>query len=96
MSATQLLKHFKESVIRPLRALARVALVCALMSVVGAASNNNQQEPAQKTPPDPAAQSSPNNGEAGHLRKRVQQLTAELTRIKKRVESCGTRESPSG
>lgn len=85
MSATQLLKHPKESEIRPRKSLTRVALVCALMSFVTAAADNHQQEPAQKTPPDSAAQPAQNNGEAGQLRKRVQQLTAELTRIKKSV-----------
>lgn len=85
MSAAQLLKHLKESGIRPGNFFARVALVCALMSVVGTAANNNQQEPAQKPPPDSAAQPVQNNGDADQLRKAVQQITSELTRIKKRV-----------
>lgn len=85
MSAARLLQHLKESGIRPGKSLARVALVGALMSVVAAAATDNQQEPAQKSPPDVAAQSTQNNSDADQLRKRVQQLTAELTRIKKRV-----------
>lgn len=84
MSAAQLLKHFKESWIRPAKWVARVAVVCALLSVVGAAANQNQQEPAQKSPPNSTPQST-QVGEAGQLRKKIQQLTAELTRIKKRV-----------
>jgi type IV secretory pathway VirB10-like protein len=84
MSAAQLLQHLKESGIRPGNFLVRVAFVCALMSVVAAASPKNQQEPTQKPPPDSAAPVS-NNGDADQLRKTVQQLTAELTRIKKRV-----------
>jgi small-conductance mechanosensitive channel len=85
MSAAQLLQHLKECGIRTGKSLAGVALVCALMSVVTAAVDNRQQEPAQKTPPEVVAQSSQNNGDADQLRKRVQQLTAELTRIRKRV-----------
>jgi small-conductance mechanosensitive channel len=85
MSAAQLLKRLKESGISPDKSLARVALVCALMSVVATASTDNQQEPAQKTPPAVPAQTTQNNSDADQLRKRVQQLTAELTRIKKRV-----------
>lgn len=84
MSAAQLLQQLKESGIRPGSFLVRVAFVCALMSVVVAASPKNQPEPAQKPPPDSAAPVS-NNGDADQLRKTVQQLTAELTRIKKRV-----------
>lgn len=85
MSAAQLLKHLKESGVRPGNFLARVALACALMSVVTGASPNSQQEPAPKSPPDSAAQPVQNNGDADQLRKTVQQLTAELTRLKKRV-----------
>jgi small-conductance mechanosensitive channel len=85
MSAAQLLKRLKESGISPDKSLARVALVCALMSVVATASTDNQQEPAQETPPAVPAQTTQNNSDADQLRKRVQQLTAELTRIKKRV-----------
>jgi hypothetical protein len=86
MSASQLLKHFKESGMTPGKYLSRVAFVCALMSVVAGAPNNNQQQPAQKTPLDVVpAQTTPNNSEADKLRKRVRQLAAELTRVKKRV-----------
>jgi chromosome segregation ATPase len=60
-----------ESAIRSGNFLVRVVLVCALMSVVAAASTGNQQD--QK------------NSDVDQLRKTVQQLTAELTRIKKRV-----------
>ena len=85
MSAAQLLKHLKESGVRPGNFLARVAFACALISVVAAASSNYQQEPAQKSPPDSAAQPVQARGEADQLPKTVQQLTAELTRLKKRV-----------
>lgn len=85
MSPAQLLKHLREAEIKPGKFLARVAFVCALMSIVAAASANNQQEPAQKPPPDSAAQPVQNNGDADQTRKTFQQLTAELTRIKKRV-----------
>jgi len=67
MSAVQLL----ESGIRSGNFLARVVLVCALMSVVAAGSTGNQQDQ--------------NNSDVDQLRKTVQQLTTELTRIKKRV-----------
>jgi hypothetical protein len=85
MSAAQLLKHLKESGVRPGNFLARVAFACALMSVVTAASSNNQQEPAPKSPPDSVAQPVQNNGDTEQLRKTVQQLNAELTLLKKRV-----------
>lgn len=81
MSAVQLL----ESGNRSGHFLARGALVCALMGVVAAASSGNQQEPAPKPPPDSAAHPVPNTSDIDQLRKTVQQLTAELTRIKKRV-----------
>lgn len=85
MSAAQFLKHLKEYGNGTGKSLARVALVCALISVVVAASTNNQQEPAQKTPPDLPAQTTQDKAETDQLRKRVQQLTAELARLKKRV-----------
>src|SRR5438552_2293763 len=85
MSAAQLLKHLKESGVGPGNFLARVAFACALISVVAAASSNHQQEPAQKSPPDSAAQTVQANGDADQLRKTIQQLTTELTRLKKRV-----------
>jgi chromosome segregation ATPase len=83
--SVQLLKHLKESGITPVKSLAGFGLVCALISVVTAASIDNQQEPAQKPPPDSAAQPVPNNLSVDQLRKSVQQLSGELTRIKKRV-----------
>ena len=83
MSA-QLLKHLKESGTRPGNFLARLAFVCALMSSVAAASPG-KQEPTQKPPPDSAAQPAQNKGDSDQLPKTVQQLTAELTRLKKRV-----------
>jgi chromosome segregation ATPase len=55
------------------------------MSVVAAAAHNNHQEPAQKPPPESAAQPVQNSGDANQPRKTVPQLTAELTRLKKRV-----------
>ena len=63
--------HLLESGIRSGNFLARVVLVCALMSVVAAGSTGNQQDQ--------------NNSDVDQLRKTVQQLTTELTRIKKRV-----------
>lgn len=85
MSAAQSLKQFKVSWVGRGNLLARVGLACALISVVAAASSNHQQEPAQKSPPDSAAQPVQANGDADQLRKTVQQLTAELARLKKRV-----------
>ena len=84
MSA-QLLKHPSESGTRPGSFLPRLVFVCALMSVVAAAAANKHQEPSQKPPPDSAAQPAQKDCDADQLRKTVQQLTAELTRIKKRV-----------
>lgn len=81
MSTVQLL----ESGVRSGNFLARVALACVLMSVVAAASTDNQQEPAPKPPPDSASQPVQKNTEVDQLRKTVQQLTAELTRLKRRV-----------
>lgn len=63
--------QLSESGIKSGNFLARVVLVCALTSVVAAASTGNPQNQ--------------NNSDADQLRKTVQQLTAELTRIKKRV-----------
>jgi peptidoglycan hydrolase CwlO-like protein len=63
--------QLSESGIKSANFLARVILVCALTSVVAAASTGNPQ--------------SQNNSDVDQLRKTVQQLTAELTRIKKRV-----------
>lgn len=83
MSA-QLWKHFREFGSRPGKFLARLVFVCLLMSI-GASAANNHQEPAQKPPPDAAAQPAQKNSDADQLRKTVQQLNAELTRIKKRV-----------
>ncbi len=74
-----------ESGIRSGNFLARVALACVLMSVVAAASTDNQQEPAPKPTPDLAAQPVQSNPSVDQLRKTVQQLTAELTRLKKKV-----------
>ena len=74
-----------ESGIRSGNFLARVALACVLMSVVAAASTDNQQEPAPKPTPDSAAQPVQSNPSVDQLRKTVQQLTAELTRLKKKV-----------
>jgi small-conductance mechanosensitive channel len=94
MSAAQLAKHFKE--IRPCNFLACIVFVCALMSVVVAAYPDHQQDPAQKPAPDAAAQPAQNNADADQPRKTVQQLTAELTRLKKRVaelEKANTVES---
>jgi small-conductance mechanosensitive channel len=83
MSATQLLKHLKEPGIGPGKLLTRVAWACALLSVVAAAAIENQPQ-AQRGPSEQAAQSSQNT-DADQLRKTVQQLSAELTRLKKRV-----------
>jgi len=80
MSAAQFLK----SGIRSGNFLARVTLVC-MMSLVADASTGTQQEPAQKPPPDSAAQPAPANANVDQLRKTVQQLNAELARLKKRV-----------
>lgn len=85
MSAVQFLKHLKDSGITGVKFPAGVTLICTLLSVVAAASTGNQQEPAQKPPPDSAAQPVQSNLNADQLRKTVQQLTAELARIKKRV-----------
>lgn len=85
MSSAHLFKNLKKSGITSGNFLARVALVCALTSALAAASNHNQQEPAQKPPPDSAAQPVKSNPDVDQLRKTIQQLTAELTRIKKRV-----------
>lgn len=82
---SQLSKHLKISWIGPGDFLVRIAFVCALTSVVAAAAPDHTQEPAQKNPPDAAAQSNQNNCDADQLRKTVQQLNAELNRIKKRV-----------
>ena len=85
MRATRLLRHFEEAGITPATSLVRVVLVFALLDAVAAASNSNQQVPAQKTPSDATAQTTQDKGDVGQLRKRVEQLTAELTRVKKRV-----------
>jgi peptidoglycan hydrolase CwlO-like protein len=85
MSAAQLLKHLRESGIGPGNFLARLAVACALISVVATASANISRGPVQKPPPDSATQPVQNDGDADQLRKTVQQLNAELTRIKKRV-----------
>jgi len=74
-----------ESGIRSGNFLARVALACVLMSVVAAASTDNQHDPAPKPTPDLAAQPVQSNPSVDQLRKTVQQLTAELTRLKKKV-----------
>lgn len=83
MSAVQFLKNLRESGMGNF--LARVGLICALMSVGAAASTVNPQESAQKTPSDSAGQPVQSNLNVDQLRKTVQQLTAELARIKKRV-----------
>ena len=85
MSAAQLLQHLKRSGTGPGKTLAVVPLVCVLMSVLGAAPTDNRQKPTQESPTDSAARSSQSNSDADQLRKKVEQLTAELTRIKKRV-----------
>lgn len=85
MSASYLLKKFRESGIAPGKALARVALICTLLSVVVAAPNSHQQEPTQKTQPEVTAQTKRSTSEVDQLRKKIQQLTAELSRVKKRV-----------
>jgi small-conductance mechanosensitive channel len=84
MSVASLLKHLKKSGIGPISFLVRVAFVCALISVVAAASVG-KQEPAKKPAPDSAAQPAQNDGDAGQLRKTIPQLTAELTRLRKRL-----------
>jgi uncharacterized protein YlxW (UPF0749 family) len=84
MSAVQVLKDLKKSGSMPVKSLGSVTLVCALMSVVAAASVDNQQQ-AQKRAADSAAEPVQGNTNVDQLRKTVQQLTAELTRIKKRV-----------
>ena len=83
MSA-QLLKHSGEFGIRHGNYWARLVFVCALMGGAVAAADNHQ-EPAQKPPPDSAAQPAQKDCDADQLRKTVQLLNAELTRIKKRV-----------
>lgn len=83
MSATQWLIHLKERGMGRIKSLTLAASACALLSVVAAAAIDNQPQ-AQKGPSEAAAQSSQVT-DADRLRKTVQQLSAELTRLKKRV-----------
>jgi len=85
MSAVQLGKNLKECGIATGNALARVALVCALISIGAGAATNNQRDPPQKPPPESAAQAGQPCADLDQLRKTIQQLTAELARVKKRL-----------
>jgi chromosome segregation ATPase len=83
MSAPQWLKHLKEGGTARIKFLALAASACVLLSVVAAAAIENQSQ-AQNAPSENAAQSSQGT-DVVQLRKTVQQLSAEVARLRKRV-----------